>query len=139
MIKIDLDPAPRILRQFSWIALFAFALLGLVLHWNFGLPWTWVGVLAGFGVLTFACGILLGFLPVPRAVFVGLSIVAIPIGFVLSWVLVGLVYYVLFTLFALAFRLMGRDALRRRLDPEAGSYWLDRGAPRPAASYFKLY
>lgn len=139
MIKIDLNPTPRILRQFAWIALFAFAALGLLLHWKFGLPWSWVGALAALGVLTFACGVLFDFRPVPRALFVGLSLVAIPIGFVLSWLLVGIVYYGLFTAFGLAFRLAGRDALRRRIDPQARSYWLDRGPPRPATSYFKLY
>jgi hypothetical protein len=139
MIKIDFHPSERILRQFAWIALFAFPLLALLLHWKWGLPWTWCWIMFGAGAAAFLCGVLLNLLLVPRWMFIGLSVVTVPIGMVLSWVLVRLIYYGMFTPIAAVFRLMGRDAMQRRRDPARSSYWIDRGSARPASSYFKLY
>ena len=41
----------------------------------------------------------------------------------------GLLFYATITPMALVMRLMGKDPLRRRFDPEAKSYWIER---RPA-------
>ena len=54
-------------------------------------------------------------------------------------VLMASIYYLLITPFALVFRLIGRDVIGRRIDRTLPTYWRDRGAPRPASSYFKLY
>jgi hypothetical protein len=139
MIKIDFHPSARMLRQFSWIALFAFPLLALLLHHRWGLPWPWFWVLTAFGASVFTAGVVLGNRAYPRAVFIALSVVSVPIGMVLSWILVRLIYWGVFTLIAGLFRLFGRDAMHRKLDPAQQSYWIDRGPVRPPASYFKLY
>jgi hypothetical protein len=139
MIKIDFHPSARILRQFAWVALFAFPLLALLLHWKWDLPWVWCWIMFGFGAVVFACGVLLDAIVVPRLTFIGLSVVSVPIGMVLSWVLVRLIYYGMFMPIAAVFRLIGRDAMRRKMDPGQASYWVDRGPPREPASYFKLY
>lgn len=139
MIQINFRPDDRQLRQFAWISLFAFPLLALLLHWRFGLAWTWVYVLIGLGAAVFVAGVVLGNRAFPRVVFVVVSLVSVPIGMVLSWILVRLIYYGLFTGIAALFRLVGRDAMRRKMDPAQQSYWLDRGPPRAPTSYFKLY
>jgi hypothetical protein len=46
-------------------------------------------------------------------------------------VITALLFYLVFTPFALFFRLTGRDALRRRRDPAAASYWVPRDPPGP--------
>lgn len=46
-------------------------------------------------------------------------------------VITALLFYLVFTPFALVFRLAGRDALRRRRDPAADSYWIPRQPPGP--------
>lgn len=43
----------------------------------------------------------------------------------------GLLYFGLFTPTAYAMRLFGRDALKRRFDPSAPSYWVERSPPGP--------
>ena len=53
--------------------------------------------------------------------------------------LIGLIYYGVFTPMGLVMRMTGRDVLGKKLDPSLPSYWHERGAPRPASSYFKLY
>ncbi|MHC4851649.1 MAG: SxtJ family membrane protein, partial [Planctomycetota bacterium] len=72
-------------------------------------------------------------------VFVLLMLIAVPIGYVVSAILLRLIYYLLFTPIALWFRLTGKDAMQRRFEPEADSYWTDRKDRRDPASYLRLY
>lgn len=137
MIKLDLHPSPRILDQFRWAAVVGLPLLGLVFT---GFQWTHPVVLslAGLAVLQ----LLLALTITDRLtwfLFVALSVVAVPIGFVVSHVLIALIYYLVFTPIGLFFRLLGRDPLHRRPDRDAPSYWHERGPMRPKSSYFKLY
>lgn len=50
---------------------------------------------------------------------------------IVSPIVLGLIYFVLFTPLAYAMRLVGRDALRLRRDRQAASYWIDREPPGP--------
>ena len=46
--------------------------------------------------------------------------------------LMGVVFFLAVTPTALALRLFGKDPLRRKKDPEAKSYWIDRQPPGPS-------
>jgi hypothetical protein len=75
-----------------------------------------------------------------RVVYVGLSYMAWPIGFVVSHVLLGAVYYLLVTPIGLIMRATGYDPMHRRFDPEASSYWIERdGGERDPRSYFRQF
>ena len=75
-----------------------------------------------------------------RVVYVGLSYMAWPIGFVVSHVLLGAVYYLLVTPIGLIMRAVGYDPMHRRFDPEAPSYWIERdGSERDPRSYFRQF
>jgi hypothetical protein len=142
MIKLDLDPAPDKLKQFAFVAVPGLPLIALVVlrvlghGWAFGHP----AVLAALGVgVAQLLALLAGFRPLSRGIYVVLMVVAIPIGFVLSHVLMMAIYYLVMTPIGLVFKLIGRDAMNRKLDPGVATYWTERGAPRPPSSYFKLY
>ena len=62
-----------------------------------------------------------------------------PIGWTVSHILLGVTYFGLFTLVAVIFRLIGRDALARRFDRGAATYWVRRSAPADVARYFKQF
>jgi len=47
-------------------------------------------------------------------------------------VVMGLLFYTTVTPMGLAMRLLGRDPLRLRLDPEAPTYWIPRHPPGPS-------
>jgi len=141
MIKLELHPEPKILRQFAWVSLVAFPLVAWILcHLTLGLELSsgWVYGTASVGVVVLAAE-LAGLHAITRLVFRMLVIASFPIGLVVFTVIIGLVYYGVFTPMALAFRLVGRDALNRRPDRGAKSYWFKRPSARPARSYFKLY
>lgn len=147
MIHINFSPERRVLRQFAWFGVVGLPFLAaFVVKTASGLPWAapelWghlaVLVVAAVAVLA-VIALELGVDILSRGLFVALSLVAIPIGFVLSHVLIAAIYYLVLTPIALALRLTGRDVLGMKLDREAASYWHHRAGDRPASSYFKLY
>jgi len=52
--------------------------------------------------------------------------IATPIGWVVSNVLLAVIFYVVITPVAWVFKIMRRDALARRLDPTLKSQWVER-------------
>ena len=73
-----------------------------------------------------------------RPVFVGALILTFPVGWVVSHLLLGAVFYCVFTPLGLFFRLIGRDALGRRFRPDLASYWSPKSTPDDIRSYFRL-
>lgn len=51
---------------------------------------------------------------------------------IVSPIVLGGMYFLVITPFGIVMRLAGRDALLRRLDPTARSYWINRDPPGPA-------
>lgn len=138
MLKLDLDPPASQLRQFGWFSLFGFPAIGwLVFHLWHGSSTTVAWWLTAIGVVVFAASLVSTKLVKP--VFVGLMLIAVPIGIVLSTVVLALVYYGLFTPVGFLFRLTGRDKLHKRFDPTATSYWHVRPESVPASRYLRMY
>ena len=71
-----------------------------------------------------------------RWAFLGLSYATYPIGIVVSYVALAVLYYGVVTPVGLAMRLLRHDPLDRRFDPGARSYWLARTRKKPTESYF---
>ena len=145
MIEMDLRPDARTLRQFGFIALVGFSLLAALawfeaLVFSFGLGEARPIVAGAFaGLALFS---VLASLVYPKAnwpVYVGLTIVAFPIGFVLSYVIMGTLFYVLITPVGLFMRIAGRDPMMRRFEPEASTYWVTISGERPKERYFKQF
>ncbi len=136
MLEINWKPSDRELRQFAVAFLVAAVAIGSVAWWKWEAP-TAARILWGLGPIVALLGLL-----APKAVkpiFVLLTLVAFPIGMVLGHVLMGLVFYLLLTPVALFFRLLGRDVLHRRYDPEASTYWIRRRPPADASRYFRQF
>jgi hypothetical protein len=53
----------------------------------------------------------------------GLGVLAYKTGVLLTWVLMAVIFYAVFTPFGLIFRRGRRDSLRRASDPALSSYW----------------
>ena len=52
---------------------------------------------------------------------------------VVNPLIMGLLFFVAVTPMALVLRLLGKDLLRLKRDPDAASYWIERKPPGPAA------
>jgi hypothetical protein len=74
-----------------------------------------------------------------RLLYVALTAVALPVGWVVSNVLLAIVYYGILTPIGLALRLAGRDPLHRTFDRPSRSYWVDRPAQVDVRRYFRQF
>jgi hypothetical protein len=145
MVEINFRPNERTLRQFGWIALAGFGALAVCAwqHWlvfrhlpdGAGAPVA--AVLAALGALSALCSLVY-----PRAnalLFVGLSLVAFPIGFVLSYVIMATLFYAVIAPVGFVMRLFGADPMERRMLPDAKTYWVEARPARAKADYFKQF
>ena len=146
MIEIDWTPGSKKLRDFALLLGLVFLVWAGQSAWRRGLlradsladpAWEWPLTLVLIGAVVAVLG-----LAVPRLfrpVYVGWMLVAFPISWVVSNVLLGVTYFVVFTVLAVVFRLLRRDELQRRMDPAARTYWRDREAEPPTSRYFKQF
>lgn len=72
-----------------------------------------------------------------RRAFVALSIVTYPVGFVISHVVLFVLYFVVLTPIGLAMRAFGRDPLERGFNRAAATYWRQRTEHREARDYLR--
>lgn len=136
-MKVDFQPKEKTLRDFGFIAIIGFGLLGFLAHRKFPQTPLVSYLLWGLAVI---CPLLSLIKPqLLKPIFIVLSIIAFPIGWVVSNVLLGLVFLLMFTPLGLFFRMKGRDALALKLDKSAASYWIDRPTERPAADYYRQF
>jgi hypothetical protein len=64
---------------------------------------------------------------------------AFPIGWVVSHVMLALIYYGVMTPIGLVMRLLGRDPLKRKLDRSADTYWEPREPIANSKRYFQQF
>jgi hypothetical protein len=145
LIKLNLTPTTKELRQFGFIAFGAFGLLGALLYWHLVPLWRVFGAATpDVAYAVWALGALSAILSMVaprlnRPLFVGLSVVAYPIGVVMSYVIMGGFFFLIVTPLGLIFRLIGRDPLRRQFDETARTYWIPREKPGKTARYFNQF
>jgi Saxitoxin biosynthesis operon protein SxtJ len=133
---IPFSPSSRMLRQFAglWLAFF-----GGMAAWQ-GIVRGRIGVALALAVLAVVIGGLGLIRPqLIRPIFVGWMVLAFPIGWTVSLVLLGLVYYGLFLPIGLVFRLVGRDALQLRPRPNLTTYWTSRPGVADVRRYFRQF
>ncbi len=136
MIDVEWKPEDRILRQFSIVALIGFGLIGVLVGWKTGAWWV-SSIFWGVGALAFLTGLVWerGVLPL----YIVMMAIALPIGLIISNLVLIFLFYGLFTPVALFFKLTGRDPLHRKLEPEKDSYWIAREEDSPAKSYYRQF
>jgi hypothetical protein len=59
------------------------------------------------------------------------------LGRLVSPIVVGVLFFVVFTPFGLVMRAFGYDPLRLKADPRASTYWIERSPPGPAPESMK--
>ena len=145
LVEINFNPDTKTLRQFGVIAFVGFGFLAALAYYEklifaFGLGESRIPVATTFVVIGSVA--LLFSLLAPRAnriLYMGLTLLAFPIGFVLSYVIMGTLFFLIIGPIAVVFRLFGRDSLHRAYDPSAPTYWSAAHPPRDKESYFHQY
>ncbi len=132
---IQFQPTKKVLRQFAaaWLVfLLAWAAHQLARgHQQAAL------ILGALALVVGGLGLL-----VPTAIrwiYVGCMLVAFPVGWVVSLVMLALMFYCLITPVALFFRLRGRDLLHRAPPRDGSSFWTTKSLPQEVRRYFRQY
>ena len=131
--ELPLNPTPRMLRQFAagWLVCFlalAFR-FGLLHHAPIGF---WLAAVSLVGVIG---------LIAPRILhwpFVVMTIAAFPIGWLMTQLVLALMFYCVLTPLAVIFRWQRRDALQLR-KRERTTLWVTRHEETPPEKYLKQF
>ena len=136
MIRIEHNPSGRQLTVFGLCWLAAFGILGGMAWLKTGLSatvcMTWI-----IAVLVPAIGLL--WPSVLRIVYLLLAYLTFPIGFVVSYLILAVVYYLVLTPIGLVMRLTGYDPMQRRFDRDATTYWTPRKQDESTEQYFRQF
>jgi hypothetical protein len=137
LLELNISPKVGQLRMFGllWFPLFC----GVVGWISWRSTGSYIALYAAGGAagLTILLGLVAPKLLKP--LFVGLMIVSFPIGWVVSHVLMALMYYALITPFGLVMRAVGYDPMNRKLDPSADTYWRKLPQSPGNTQYFRQY
>lgn len=145
LVEINFNPDTKILRQFGVIAFVGFGILAALAYYeklifSFGLGEVRIPLTVAFaGLGALAAFFSLVFPRANRLLYVGLTLLAFPIGFVLSYVIMGVLFFLIIGPIAVIMRIIGRDSMHRGYDPNASTYWSDAQRPRNKESYFHQY
>jgi len=134
MIAIQWNPSEKQLRQFAGVWFPAFC--GLV-GWSIGhktghwseveIGWVLAGLLSVGGLVLPA---------LIRPIFVGLILLTFPIGWVVSHLLLGLIFYGVVTPIGLILRISGHDPLQLK-KPSGNSVWKTSIGKTDATRYLR--
>ena len=146
VLEMDWKPTPKMLRTFGLLGLVIFSLLASIAWWKhriafFTLPdtaieptsYTLLGLAAYCGLFAAAY---------PKALYplyVTLTVVFYPIGFLLSYVIMFVLYYFVIVPIGLVFKLIGKDPMNRRFEPQSSTYWIRRSPPQDVKRYFRQF
>ncbi len=137
IIPFNTDPSVKELRNFDryWFPAFV-AVVGLIV-WRQTGSLEWAAIPWALAVPSIALSFL-----APRGmkpIFVVLMYLSYPIGFVISHVMFFVFWVTTITPIGLFMRLIGRDALHRKRDPGAATYWRKREPITDTKRYFKQF
>jgi hypothetical protein len=133
---IPFDPPRATLRQFAGLSLVFFGGMAL-----------WQALVrghTGLAIVLAALALSIGPLGLARPesvrfIYVGWMVMAFPIGWTVSQVLLAVMFYGLFIPIGLIFKLVGRDPMHRARRPELKSYWEAKATPVDLRRYFKQF
>jgi hypothetical protein len=131
----DISFTPRTLRQFSGLWIVFFGGLGAWYALGRGQPTPGIALV----ILAVTIGPLGLIWPQAiKPIYTAWMLAVFPIGWLVSLVLLAVVYYGVVTPIAVAFRLAGRDALQRS-PVECETYWRSKSTPEDLQRYLRQY
>ncbi len=136
IIEINKNPSKRELAWFGVIVALFCGLVGALLYWRFGLH------TSAYVVWTLGAALTLVYQAIPpirRSLYVAWLYLFFPLGWLLSHLVLGVIYYLVITPTGLIMRMLGRDSMGRRFDAEAETYWVKRDPNIKPSRYFRQF
>jgi len=133
---INKNPSRRDLRVFSLVlAVFAGGFATLAFCKDKNIAAYVLYALSVWGV--FSAALIPGFI---KPAYIAFSYIGLVLGWINTRLLLGIIFYLIFTPISLFFKLTGRDILGRRFDKNATTYWKDRlDSERGKERYLKQF
>jgi hypothetical protein len=133
--EINKNPSRKELFKFGVAFLVGMAAIGLLYHFVIHRE-----EVARVVWITGGAVFLLSFIkPIARILYIFWMGLGITIGLITSPIILVIVYLFLITPVGLLFKLLRRDAMRRKLQPEALSYWEKYDESEDPATYMKQF
>ncbi len=136
LIEINRNPSKKELGWFGLLFALFFGIVGGLVWWKWGASTvaTWIWSVAGaIAVCYYAIP------PFRMPLYIGWVTAAFPIGWLVSHVVLAIVYYLVVTPIGVAVRMAGRIAIRAPFDPQAKTYWVERPSRRAPSRYFRQF
>ncbi len=137
LVSLNLSPSEKQLKDFGLIALVMCTVIGLLLLGLGKVPTKGFIIFCLIGVLLYSLSRLSIVLIKP--IYLGMVLLTFPIGWAVSHLVMVLFYYGIITPVALLFRLLNRDPLCRKCEPDADTYWLRYKQKRSTRDYFRQF
>ena len=138
MIDFDFKSEKADIRRFSNFVPIALVVWGTILGFSHGWGGRSEWILYAAAVIIFFWGMISPFTLKP--LYLGWMYFTKVFSWLLTTLVLGLVFYIGFTVTGLVMRLLGRDPLHRRIDRQAKSYWVKRDpASREKADYERQF
>jgi hypothetical protein len=136
LIELRVNPTAKDLKWFGLILLAFFGLVG-VLVWRAAGSLAWPRLIWGAAALVSLTYYAVR--PLRRPMFIGWSYLTYPIGWVVSHLLMAVIFFGLFTVAGLLMRAFGYDPMTRRFDRRATTYWVKHEEHADVSYYFRQY
>lgn len=136
VIEMNWRPSHRDLRVFALVQLIAAGVGAWLLHKH----WGWdVPAIAVMVIAVTLLGVGMAQPERLQSLFVIWMLAAFPLGWVMSHLMLAIVYYGVVTPIGLMLRLAGRDSLQQRSRSDATTFWIERPAPPESSRYFRQF
>jgi len=133
LIEINWHPSPKDLHIFALLVVVAAAAVGGVVYWrndSISAPACILGGALAVAIVGRSYPVIL------RYIYTAWMLLALPIGWLVSHLLMAAVYYLVLTPIGVVMRLAGRDPLQRKFDRSAKTYWQPSAAEPDLDRYF---
>ncbi len=136
VIEVNKNPGKGELNWFGLIFLAFLALVGAGL-------WFKAEAFAAAGTIWIVAGVATALYyavpPIRRPMYLAWMYAAFPIGWVLSHLVLGIVFYLVFLPIGLIFRLVGKDPMNRSLSRDRSSDWVEHDPHGKPERYFRQF
>ena len=137
LVSLNLSPSEKHLKEFGFVSLIMFSVIGLLLFWLGKVPAKGFMIFCVVGAVVYILSRISVVLIKP--IYLGMILLTFPIGWVISHLMMALFYYGIITPVALLFRLLNRDPLCKKYEPDAETYWLRHKQKRSTKDYFRQF
>ena len=137
LIEVNWQPSPKYLRSFGTIGILGTSIIAILLYLIKGLALGWCFSIITVGFVIFISSRIS--LKVTKGIYISFTLLTLPIGMAVSFFLLGVFYYLVLTPIGLFFRLIGRDILKRKFEPDTDSYWIKRRCKEDLNRYLRQF